>query len=370
MKNETNKQRLRVILCLGLALWSGVSSPARAEHPGEIITDPVGDFQPTYGFPQVADLDIVRAQVNFTGSDFLFSGTMNGPIGTTPEAFYVWGVDRGVGAQTASFAQLGLPHITFDLVVVAYPSGPALVVDLDAAITTPLPPDSMSIDGNTIAVRVPSSLLPGKGLDPEDYTWNLWPRWDDGMGLSDPQISDFAPNDRMAKVCFVPSDPVGDFLPTYAFPHVGDLDIVSAQLILDGTEFVFSATMDDLIGTTPEAFYVWGVDRGAGATTANFADLGLPNIAFDLVVVIRPADISVVIDLELVTPLPPDAITIDGKTIVARVPLALLLPGRGLDPEDYTWNLWPRWDDGMGLSDPQISDFCPNDRMAPLNVVR
>src|SRR6266849_3974195 len=247
MKNKMNKWLLMVTLCLALALWSGVSSPAHA-GPGEIITDAVGDFLPTYGFSHVADLDIVRAEVIFTGTEFLFSGTMAGPIGTTPEAFYVWGVDRGVGAQTANFASLGLPYIMFDLVVVARPGGVSVVNDLDAAQRTPLPPENISIDGNTIVARVPLSLLPGKGLAPEYYTWNLWPRWDDGMGLSDPQISDFAPDDRNAQVCFVPSG--GDFLATYGFTHVPDLDIVSAQVIFTGTEFLFSATMKAPIGTT------------------------------------------------------------------------------------------------------------------------
>jgi hypothetical protein len=202
MKNEMNKWLLMVSLCLGLALWSGVSSPAHA-GPGEIITDPVGDFLPSYGFQQVPDLDIVSAQVIFTGTEFLFSATMNGPIGTTPQAFYVWGVNRGVGAQTANFASLGLPNIMFDLVVVARPGGVSVVNDLDAAQRTPLPPENISIDGNTIVARVPLSLLPGKGFGPEDYMWNLWPRWDDGMGLSDPQVSEFAPTDRNAPLCVV-----------------------------------------------------------------------------------------------------------------------------------------------------------------------
>jgi hypothetical protein len=370
MKKETNQRYLLVILGLALATWSGVFSPAHA-GPGEIITDPVGDFPTTYAFPHVADLDVISAQVNFTGSEFVFSATMNGVIGTTPEAFYVWGVDRGVGASTDNFAELGRPKIAFDLVVAVYPGGGILVFDLDAGVPTPLPPDGITMAGNTITARVPLELLPSKGLAPEDYTWNLWPRWDDGMGLSDAQISDFAPNEHMAKVCFVPADPVGDYLATYAFPHVGDLDVVSAQVIFTGSEFVFSATMNDVIGTTPEAYYVWGVDRGVGATTASFAELGLPKIAFDLVVVVFPGGGSVVFDVDagVPTPLPPDAITMAGNTVTARVPLELL-PAKGLAPEDYTWNLWPRWDDGMGLHDEQISDFTPDDRMAPLCVIR
>jgi hypothetical protein len=368
MKTATNRRKLLVIFCLALATWSGVSSLALA-GPGEIITDPVGDYLATYAFPHVADLDVVSAQVSFTGSEFVFSATMNDVIGTTPEAFYVWGVDRGVGATTASFAGLGRPQIAFDLVVAVRPGGGSLVLDLDAGVPTPLPPDAITMAGNTFTARVPLVLLPAKGLAPEDYTWNLWPRWDDGMGLSDTQISDFAPEDRMAKVCFVPADPIGDYPASYAFPHVGDLDVVSAQVNFTGSEFLFSATMNDVIGTTPEAFYVWGVDRGEGATTASFAGLGRPKIAFDVVVVVYPGRGGVVFDLDVPTPLPPDAITMAGNTFTAQVPLALL-PSKGLAPEDYTWNLWPRWDDGMGLSDPQISDFTPDDRMAPVCVIR
>lgn len=201
MKNKTNKWLLRMIPCLALVLWSGVGNVCASSKCEEII-DPVGDFLDTYAFPHVGDLDVVSAQVTlFTGSEeFLFSGTMDAPI-ETPEAFYVWGVNRG--AKTESFERLGLPDIVVDLVVVVRPGGDSVVNDLDAEIVTPLPPENISIDGNTVTARVPLSLLPPRGLQPEEYTWNLWPRWDDGMGLSDPQISDFAPDDHNAPVCVV-----------------------------------------------------------------------------------------------------------------------------------------------------------------------
>src|SRR5262249_56450 len=145
------------------------------------------------------------------------------------------------------FAQLGRAKIAFDLVVAIRPGGDSVVNDLDGSIVTPLPPENISIDGKTIVAKVPLSLLPGKGWQPEEYMWNLWPRWDDGMGLSDAQISDFAPDDRNARVCFVPSDPVGDFLDTYGFPHVADLDVVSTQVTFNGSDFLFSATMGGAI---------------------------------------------------------------------------------------------------------------------------
>src|SRR5712692_6810196 len=86
-------------------------------------------------------------------------------------------------------------------------------------------------------------------------------------------------------------DPLGDFLfDTYVGPLNGDLDVLSSEVTFTGSEFVFSGTMAEEIFTTPEAVYVWGVDRGAGATKAgrNFGRLGRPDIMFDLVVGVNP----------------------------------------------------------------------------------
>ena len=338
-----------------------------AAAPDIQISDPVGDFLTTYVGPKGGDLDVVKTQVTFTGTEFVFSGTMNAPIGTTKDGFYVWGVDRGLGNKIADFAQLGLPKIVFDLVVVALPPGgpPALVNDLNAGVATPLPPTAVTITGNTIVVRVPLSLLPSNGLKPEQYMWNLWPRWG-GIPMSDPQISDFAPDNRNAVVLSdsLVADPIGDFLTTYVGPKGGDLDVVSTQVTFTGTEFIFSGTMNAPIGTTTDGFYVWGVDRGLGNKIADFAQLGLPDIIFDLVVVARPpgGPPALVNDLNagVATPLPPTAVTITGNTIVVRVPLSML-PSNGFQPEQYMWNLWPRWG-GIPMSDPQISDFAPNTR--------
>ncbi len=332
------------------------------------VVDPVGDFLPTYVGPRAGDLDVVSAQVTFTGTEFLFSGTMDAPIGTTPQAFYVFGVDRGIGSRTSNFTKLGLPDIVFDLVVLVRPGGDSVVNDLDAGIRTPLPATNITINGKNIVARVPLSMLPSKGFTPQYYTWNLWPRWG-GIPFSDPQVSDFAPDDRNATVRSDEIlDPVGDFLPTYVGPRAGDLDVVSARVTFTGTEFLFSGTMDAPIGTTPQAFYVFGVDRGIGSRTSNFTELGLPDIVFDLVVSVRPGGNSVVNDLDagIRTPLPAANITINGKNIVARVPLSML-PSKGFTPRNYKWNLWPRWG-GIPFSDPQVSDFAPDNRNASVSA--
>jgi hypothetical protein len=66
-----------------------------------------------------------------------------------------------------------------------------------------LPAENISINGNSIVARVPLSMLGSKGFKPEQYRWNLWPRWD-GIPFGDPQISDFAPGDRTASVNVAP----------------------------------------------------------------------------------------------------------------------------------------------------------------------
>lgn len=167
-------------------------------------------------------------------------------------------------------------------------------------------------------------------------------------------------------------DPAGDFLATLTplAPRNGDLDVLSAQVFLTGgNNLVFTATVNAPINTTPQAFYVFGVDRGKGATTANFASLGLPNIIFDAVVVVQPAGTGVVNDLTGMNPpapLPAGNVTNSGNTIQALVPLSSL-PSRGFLLGQYGWNLWPRWG-GIPMSNAQISDFAPNDRNALVDV--
>jgi hypothetical protein len=64
------------------------------------------------------------------------------------------------------------------------------------------------------------------------------------------------------------TDPVGDFLSTYTGTKDPGLDVVSANVTLEGAQFGKLATMDGAIaplaGTLPGAVFVWGLDRGAG----------------------------------------------------------------------------------------------------------
>lgn len=115
---------------------------AQAQIAG--ITDPVGDFLPSFaGASSQTDLDVLSASAYYNPATSLFTlvATMAGTVG-------------GVGA---------------------------------------LPAGSVSISGNTVSANIPLSFLPANGFaNPLDYTWNLWPRNNTFSGV--PGISDFAPN--------------------------------------------------------------------------------------------------------------------------------------------------------------------------------
>ena len=192
-------KRINILAAMSV-LWT-VSGTAAAVP----ITDPVGDFLPTYvasGRPTGADLDVVAAEVIYhPGShQFEFIGTLAGAIGTTPanqvsgeSVLYVWGVDRGAGTERflAGTPSIG-DGVAFDSVVILRPDGTGTVNRIVGGGMTNLATGTVLISGNTISAFLDETLLPSQGKDFSDYTWNLWPRF--GAGLN-AQISDFSPNE-------------------------------------------------------------------------------------------------------------------------------------------------------------------------------
>jgi hypothetical protein len=154
-------------------------------------TDPVGDFLATYPGPHNADLDVILVDVLFDGVNFNLHAIMNGAIGTTPGAIYVWGVDRGAG--TVGFPTMA-PGVIFDRVVV-----------LNNNDTSALAGVTVTHSGNTIDAVVPLSLaaMASTGFTPENYTWNLWPR-NPPAAAGNLAITDFAPDNSNIRVTFVP----------------------------------------------------------------------------------------------------------------------------------------------------------------------
>jgi PEP-CTERM motif len=150
------------------------------------------------------------------------------------------------------------------------------------------------------------------------------------------------------------SDPLGDFLPSFAGSVLGaDLDVLAATVTYDpGADlFTFSSRQAGAVGSTATGIYVWGVNKGAG--TAGFAAQGITGVRFDAVLVLRPNGTGNI----GATALPAGAVTIAGDTITGVVSGALL-PSTGFAKADYTFNLWPRDAAFSGFA--AISDFAPN----------
>ena len=170
-----------------VAMVVGVSGRATAGF----ITDPTGDFRPTFIGPHNGDLDVTSVDVRLEDSRFFLTATLAGAIGTTPGALYVWGVNRGAG--TARFGAFA-PGVLFDTVVLVRGDGTGSVGATNIS-------SGIFINGDTITTRVDASLLPSKGFTPADYTFNLWPRL--GVGNNN-QISDFAPDNSNVDATVVP----------------------------------------------------------------------------------------------------------------------------------------------------------------------
>jgi hypothetical protein len=180
--------RLRHVVCTFAAtLASGLVLSAP-------ITDSVGDFIPSFVGPHNGDLDVLSGNLILSGTQFAFSTTLAGPIGTTTGSLYVLGLDRGQG--TSRFSVIA-PGVLFDEVVAVTGTGTATVRDLISNIATTLPSSAVTISGNNLSFSFPLSLAPSLGFAPNNYTWNLWPRT--GAG-NDNQISDFAPDNSNIRV--------------------------------------------------------------------------------------------------------------------------------------------------------------------------
>jgi hypothetical protein len=171
--------------------------------PGAVIIDPAGDFIEVYTGPETGDLDVLRAEVILdpAAGTLTFNSTSADNIGITNTAIFVWGINRGAGF--VNFANIGLPDIMFDSVVVITAGGGGFVTTLDNNTMTPLSAGDITINGPDISAVVPLALLPSLGFAPTGYTVNLWPRSQPIIDQVE-VISDFAPDDTNAALTVVP----------------------------------------------------------------------------------------------------------------------------------------------------------------------
>lgn len=172
---------------LSLALIGCVGSSA------SVVSDPPNDFLPTFNGPHNGDLDVLSTNVTLNGSNFDFTATLNGPVGETSGAVYIFGLDRGKG--TAKFANLGHAGVVFDSTFVINNTGGGVVNDLISQTKTSI--SDVTFSGATISAVVPVSDLHSEGFSPDQYTFNLWPE-SGAPNAANTEISDFAPDNSMA----------------------------------------------------------------------------------------------------------------------------------------------------------------------------
>lgn len=181
MMHSRNSGVPRLMVVGALALSAIITTPLAAQR----ADDNKNDWAPTYTGPLNGDLDVASAQVYFDGSRFVFTATFYGPVGFTPGAFYVWGINKGNG--NSPFGPNGAPNVKFNSTVIMRP---LTGVTVGATAVK----DFFWYSGNTITGAVPAALLPVSSTFTQDqFTWNLWPRATGPAGAA--SISDFAPND-------------------------------------------------------------------------------------------------------------------------------------------------------------------------------
>jgi hypothetical protein len=182
-----------VLPTLFLAIASAVPGAAT------VVTNPPNEFLPSFTGPLNGDLEVLSANVTLDGSNFDFTATLNGTVGETPGAVYVFGLNRGDGAS--KFANIGEAGVIFDATVVISADGTGVVNDLRGKSATPVA--DVTLSGSTISAVVPVSDLPSEGFSLGNYQFNLWPE----AGLPNPgntEIPNFTPNNSSAQVSVAP----------------------------------------------------------------------------------------------------------------------------------------------------------------------
>jgi hypothetical protein len=147
---------MKSILAGALALAAILASgPAFATT----VTTSTG-FLPTYVGPKNGDVDILSASATIDGANLVLSATADAPIGTTPGAVYVWGINTVGASAPAPFAPEGFGNVLFNNAITVNPANFA------AGVT---------VSGDTITDIIAISSLTNVVLNPEQFGISLWP---------------------------------------------------------------------------------------------------------------------------------------------------------------------------------------------------
>jgi hypothetical protein len=165
------------------------------------VNDGPGGFIPSFTGTQSPDIDILSASLNLSGTNLLFSATLNGTVGTLATSLYVLGIDRGAG--TAPFTVVGLPGVIFDAVLTLTGTGVQGGRDVVSNTAIAVPAGTFQISGSNITAVIPLSLLPSEGFSPDQYLWNFWTR--DQSQVGNAALADFAPDNSDSTVTPLPA---------------------------------------------------------------------------------------------------------------------------------------------------------------------
>ena len=167
------------------------------------VNDGPGGFIPSFTGTQSPDIDILSASLNLSGTNLLFSATLNGTIGTAANT-YVLGINRGL--STRNFSAVGLSGVTFDSVLTVTGAGVLGGTDFVTATGISAP---FQISGSNITAVIPLSILPvvGSFASADQFLWNFWTRGSvGGVAVAlNPGLADFAPDNSDATVTPLPA---------------------------------------------------------------------------------------------------------------------------------------------------------------------
>jgi hypothetical protein len=243
----------------GSALGGSDEINATASPRLNAISDPRGDFLPTYTGAALPGLDVVAHQVTLAGDRVIFFGRMAGPIAPTQDVggLFLIGMDRGLGTPrfTRGTPLIG-PNVRWDGVVRINADGTGnfanqIIGTPPLGVVTILDPADIRIDGNHFTANLPLSLFtPGATLPPEQWTYNLWPRNAVVIGQNQ-HVSDLAPDDGNSPVQVLSTKGSPDYglsgadtAPREAFATPG------GAVVTAGGAFAGAASVaDDVLGT-------------------------------------------------------------------------------------------------------------------------
>ena len=185
--------------------WYLDASPGLSEMAAAAtVIDGPGGFIPSFTGTQTPDIDILSASLDLSGTNLIFSATLNGTIRKWCQHVCLGKWSRGGNCALAVVGQTG---VVFDAVLTV--TGAGVQGGRDTLTNAPI-----SVPANTSRWRQQcyrrdtGLIIAGRGFTASDqYLWNFWTRGSAGRhrGGRQPGFADFAPDNSDAGVTPLPA---------------------------------------------------------------------------------------------------------------------------------------------------------------------